>query len=92
MDSLPYKKRLSHVLVSKFGIRYRKNLKHYQKTNENVYISDPRLWILILMSKIFPPNLKTAQLKQRDPITLVSRLPLYFIGTTIDVFTSYASL
>ena len=47
--------------------------------------------ILILMSKIFPPNLKTAQLKQIDPITLVSNLLLYFIGTTIDVFTSYAS-
>ena len=48
--------------------------------------------ILILMSKIFPPNFKTAQLKQSDPITLVSKLPLYFIGTTIDVFTSYGSL
>ena len=48
--------------------------------------------ILISMSKIFPPNLKTAQLKQIDPITLVSNLLLYFIGTTIDVFTSYASL
>ena len=48
--------------------------------------------ILILMSKIFPPNLKTAQLKQIHPITLVSNLLLYFIGTTIDVFTSYASL
>lgn len=43
--------------------------------------------ILISMSKIFPPNLKTAQLKQIDPITLVSNLLLYFIGTTIDVFT-----
>lgn len=48
--------------------------------------------ILISMSKIFPPNLKTAQLKQIDPITLVSNLLLYFIGTTIDVFTGYASL
>ena len=48
--------------------------------------------ILILMSKIFPPNLKTAQLKQIDSITLVSNLLLYFIGATIDVFTSYASL
>ena len=48
--------------------------------------------ILILMSKIFPPNSGTAQLKQMDPITLVSNLLLYFIGTTIDVFTSYASL
>ena len=48
--------------------------------------------ILISMSKIFPLNLKTAQLKQIDPITLVSNLLLYFIGTTIDVFTSYASL
>ena len=44
---------------------------------------------LILMSKIFPPNLKTAQLKQIYSITLVSNLLLYFIGTTIDVFTSY---
>ena len=48
--------------------------------------------ILILMSKIFPPNLKTAPLKQIDSITLVSNLLLYFIGTTIDVFASYASL
>ena len=32
------------------------------------------------------------QLKQIDPITLVSSLLPYFIGTTIDVFTSYASL
>ena len=35
---------------------------------------------------------KTAQLKQVDPINLVSNLLLYFIGTTIDVFTRYASL
>ena len=48
--------------------------------------------ILILMSKIFPPNSKTAQLKQMDPVTLVINLLLYFIGTTIDVFTGYASL
>ena len=48
--------------------------------------------ILILMSKIFPPNLKTAPLQQIDSITLVSNLLLYFIGTTINVFTSYASL
>ena len=48
--------------------------------------------ILILMSKTFPPNLKTAQLKQIDSITLVSNLLLYFIGATINVFTSYASL
>ena len=42
--------------------------------------------ILILMSKIFPPNSNTAQLKQTDAITtLVSNLFLYFIGTTIDV-------
>lgn len=44
--------------------------------------------ILTLMSKIFRPNSKTAQLKQYDPITLVSNLLLYFI----DVFSSYASL
>ena len=48
--------------------------------------------ILMLMSKIFPPNSKTAQLTQTDPITLVSNLLLYFNGTTIDVITSYASL
>ena len=48
--------------------------------------------ILILMSKIFPPNLKTAQLKQIDSIALVSNLLLYFIGTTIDVFISYVSI
>ena len=47
---------------------------------------------VILMSKIFPPNSKTAQLKKIDPVTLVSNLLLYFIGTTIDVFTSYDSL
>ena len=48
--------------------------------------------ILILMPKIFPPNLKTAQLKQIDSIALVSNLLLYFIGTTIDVFISYVSI
>ena len=48
--------------------------------------------ILTLMSKIFPPNLKTALLKQVDSITLVSNLLLHFIGATVDVFTSYASL
>ena len=37
------------------------------------------------------PNSKTTQLKQVDPITLVSNLLLYFIGTTTDIFTSYAS-
>ena len=47
---------------------------------------------VLLMSKIFPPNSKTAQLKQIDPVTLVSNFLLYFIGTTIDVFTSYDSL
>ena len=44
--------------------------------------------ILILMSKIFPPNSKTAQLKQIDPVTLVCNFLLYFIGTTIYVLTS----
>ena len=39
---------------------------------------------------MIPPNLKTAQLKQIDLV--VSNLLLYFIGTTIDVFNSYASL
>ena len=39
------------------------------------------------MSKTFLPNLKIAQLKQIDSITLVSNFLLYFIGTTIDVFT-----
>ena len=29
---------------------------------------------VILMAKIFPPNSKTAQLKQIDPVTLVSNL------------------
>ena len=48
--------------------------------------------ILTLMSKIFPPNLKTAQLKQIDSIALVSNLLLYFIGATVAVFTSYNSL
>ena len=48
--------------------------------------------ILILMSKLFPPNSNTAQLKQTDSITLVSKLFLYFIGTTIDVFTSSDSI
>ena len=47
---------------------------------------------VLLMSKIFPQNSKTAQLKQIDPVTLVSNFLLYFIGTTIDVFTSYDSL
>ena len=41
------------------------------------------------MSKIFPPNSKTAQLKQIDPITSVSNFLLYFMGTTIEyVFNS----
>ena len=46
------------------------------------------------MSKIsfLQTQLETAQLKQIDPTTLVSNLLLYFIGTTIDVFNSYASL
>ena len=44
------------------------------------------------MSKIFPPNSKTAQLKQIIPITLVSNLLLYFIGTNIDAFAAYAFL
>ena len=45
------------------------------------------------VSKIFPPNSATVQLKQIDPITLVSNLLLYFTGTAIDAFTSqYASL
>ena len=48
--------------------------------------------IVILMPKIFPPNLKTTQLKQIDPITLVSNFLLYSIDTTIDVFISNASL
>ena len=49
--------------------------------------------ILTLMWKIFPPNSKTAQLKQIESINLVANFLLYFIGTrTIDVFTSYASL
>ena len=48
--------------------------------------------LVILMWKIFTPNSKAAQLKQIDPTILVSNFLLYFIGTTIDVFTSYASL
>ena len=48
--------------------------------------------IVILMPKIFPPNSKTPQLKQIDPITLVSNFLLYSIDTTIDVFISNASL
>ena len=48
--------------------------------------------ILTSMSKIFAPNLKTAQLKQIDSIALVSNLLLYFIGAIVAVFTSYNSL
>ena len=44
--------------------------------------------ILILMSKIFLPDSKTAQLKQIDPITLVPNFLLYFIGTNIYALTS----
>ena len=47
------------------------------------YIEDSYLDV----ENIIPPNSKTAQLKQIDPITLVSNLLLYFIGTTIEYLT-----
>ena len=43
---------------------------------------------LILMLKILPPNSKTAQLKQINPIPLVSKLRLYFIDL-IGTFCNY---
>ena len=73
-------------LQKKAGIRYRMNLNNYQKIPlknkwKSLYFITWVMKILILMSKILPPNSKTVQLKQIVPIALVSNLLLYVIVT-----------
>ena len=94
------KKKKKKAAFSRVGVEIWNKIPDEFKTSKNCFKKQMktaffRSWImniLILMSKILPPNSKTAQLKQIDPITLVSSLLLYFIGTTIDVFTSSVSL